>query len=53
MGLFDNVLGGMFGGGGAQGAAPSSSMSPMVKALMVLLAAKAVSSQFSKGSAPA
>ncbi len=52
MGLFDNVLGSVFGGGGQQGAAPSA-MSPMVKALLVLLAAKAVSSQFSRGSAPA
>lgn len=51
MGLFDNVLGGMFGGG-QQAGAPSSSMSPMVKALLMLLAAKAVSSQFSHGSTP-
>lgn len=53
MGLFDNVLGSVFGGGAQQGAAPSSSMSPMVKALLALLAAKAISSQFSRGSAPA
>ncbi len=52
MGLFDNVLGSVFGGG-QQAAAPSSSMSPVVKALLLLLAAKAVSGQFTRSANPA
>lgn len=48
MGLLDSILGG-FGGSGSGG---SSATSPLVKALLVMLAAKAVSSHFGGHSTP-
>lgn len=49
MGLLDSVLGGLTGSNSGS----SSGTSPLVKALLVLLAAKAVSSHFGKSDAPA
>jgi uncharacterized protein YidB (DUF937 family) len=48
MGLLDSVLGGLTGSNSGS----SSGTSPLVKALLVLLAAKAASSHFGKSDAP-
>lgn len=53
MGLLDNILGGLTGGGQGQTSFPGSSSSPITKALLMLLAAKAYQHYTSRPSADA
>jgi uncharacterized protein YidB (DUF937 family) len=51
MGLLDSILGGLSGSGGASRVPTSSATSPMVKAILLLLAAKAAQSMTSRSGA--
>ncbi|HMO27876.1 YidB family protein [Enterovirga sp.] len=53
MGLLDDVIGSVTGGGKDSGKESSSGTSPLTKALLMLLAAKMATSYFGRSSAPA